>query len=219
MAIRNPRQREHFGNIKRQMYERSIDMMLASEERWNAVTEGAKRSGHLKEMPEVDYTALRRQWDDKAFEVQIANTDHIATEMTMFEAILPHLFKRNWVLLKATYESGGFVTSDHPAVLAWSDSKLHSSIYSPGFGIRNTEVCFPISKHLAIIGAFELENGVKAMPPNMVARFNGMTIAYSERQVYARDQKFHYSTLDPDSIRKASKLINDRDFSRPRTTK
>ena len=38
-------------------------------------------------------------------------------EVGTFDKLLPPIFQRGWILLKATVDSGGFITSDHPVCL------------------------------------------------------------------------------------------------------
>src|SRR5262249_28908623 len=141
---------------------------------------------------------------------------HIQIEVQTFNEMLPILLKRNWMLLKAPRRSGGFVTSDHPVVLMWSDLKMRGGFYAPGFGCTGTEVLFPICTRLAVVGAFELKNGPAVeVNESAVASFNGAQIAYAERQVYARDRNFTYVLQSDEPPRKASRLIHDRGFRKP----
>ena len=71
---------------------------------------------------------------------------------------------------------------------------------------------FTISSKLAIVGAFEIEDGEAEIDENMVASFNGVVAAFAERQVYARDYHFRYSFREDEPSRKASKLITDPKF-------
>lgn len=48
---------------------------------------------------------------------------------------------------------GEFITSDYPV----SNTLVNKfdNLQHIGFGIRNTEICYHISKYLAVIGVFE----------------------------------------------------------------
>jgi hypothetical protein len=46
----------------------------------------------------------------------------------------------------------------------------------------------------------------------MVASFNGIVAAFAERQVYARDDHFHYRFREDEPSRKGSRLITDPKF-------
>jgi hypothetical protein len=122
------------------------------------------------------------------------------------------LVKRRWVFFRAARNSGGFVTSDHPVNLLWSDSVDRGPLNSPGFGLRNTVVTFPLTTKLAIAGAFEFENDAREISEEMVAGFNGVTIISATRHIYARDLSFRYQLRESEPPRKAPRLVDDRDF-------
>ena len=110
---------------------------------------------------------------------------------------------------------GEFITCDHPICLMWSDPKMRGNFYGPGLGLPSTEILFPISTKLALIGAFEIKDAVLDISDMAVAGFNGAMVAYAQRHVYARDMQFSYSMQPNEPARKASKLITDRAFLRP----
>ena len=75
-----------------------------------------------------------------------------------------------------------------------------------------TQVVFPISSRLAVIGAFEIEEDETEIDGWHVAAINGTIAAFADRQTYARDMNFAYVFQAGESPRKASKLIDDRRF-------
>jgi hypothetical protein len=79
-------------------------------------------------------------------------------------------------------------------------------------GLKGTEIVFPISPRLAVLGAFEIEEGHADATPLMVAEMNGTIALFAERQVYARDMAFHYSFGEGTRPRKAPKLMKDPKF-------
>jgi Protein of unknown function (DUF4238) len=117
------------------------------------------------------------------------------------------IFQRGWILLRAPEHSSGFITSDHPFCLFWTDPKRRGGFHPPGLGLRGTEIRFTISPRLALVGAFELKNGEVDVSEEGVAGINGGVIALAEAQVYARDQNFHYAMQSDEPLQKASRLI------------
>lgn len=49
--------------------------------------------------------------------------------------------KRKWVVLKPPRESSGFVTSDHPVCLMFSDPARRGKFYGPGHGPSEAGRC------------------------------------------------------------------------------
>ena len=89
---------------------------------------------------------------------------------------------------------------------------MRGGFYGAGLALSNTEIVFPISPALAVIGAFEIENGEQDVNDVAVASLNGAIIAYAERQVYALDRDFKYSMQYNEPIRTEADLMTDTRF-------
>jgi Protein of unknown function (DUF4238) len=216
LALRNPRLRETIRDFHERVAKQVLDLMLATPERWAAQTKKQREEGALKALPELSYDEMKKFAREANFKLEVPTERHIRLEVETFNKMLPILLERKWLLLRAPKDSGGFITSDHPVVLAWSDPKMRGGFYGPGFGLTGTDVYFPISTGLAVIGAFELEELTMAIGENAVAGLNGAQVDYAERQVYARDRNFTYALQPNEAPRKASKLIGDKRFRKPK---
>ncbi len=212
VAMRNPRWRE----VVRTAHERFAKMMaremVSTPEHWAAVVKGAREHG--VDPGEVDYETAHKLVEEDAYTVSVATEHRIAMEFGSSMEILPYLIDRKWVLLKAAPSTGGFVTSDHPVCLTWSDPWHGRSAYSPGFGLKGTRVIFPISTDLAMIGEFEQAENVRETDEVGVAEINTTIAHRAKRQVYARDMHFQYAN-DDGKPRKAAKLASERWFRKP----
>jgi hypothetical protein len=211
LALRNPRQREIVRDFQERVAKTILGIVLATPERWESQVKRAKAAGFIDPNANTNYDAMK-QFAEKGYTVEVANERLIRLEFNTFDKILPLIFRRGWVLVKAPEDSGGFVTSDHPFCLTWSEPRVHRRI---GLGLKNTEIVFPLSPRLAVVGAFELQDGEHEASADLVAEMNGTIIAFAERQVYARDQNFTYSFEAGEAAHKASRLINDQRFLRP----
>lgn len=214
MALRNPRWRERRRQIREQIANTAMDLVLASKERFDSQMKRAKRDSFLAEDSDVTYEEMREAHDNGGYRIEVSREWLIETEFDGFEAILPFLFKRSWMIFRAPRDTGGFITSDHPAALVWSTAERARSGMSPGFGMRETEVAIPLSPRLALVGAFEIEEEVREVDEDAVAYFNGLMVSTCFRQVYARDHNFRYRVHPEGQSRKASKLIDDPQFIR-----
>jgi len=166
----------------------------------------------------VIYEDMKRFLHEKQYEFDLTTTHHINIELTMFKRTLPLFFSRNWLVLKATQGSGGFITSDHPVLLTWADPEMHKRGRAPILTSQKSDLIVPISHHLTLIGSFELEEGELDITEEMVATVNARVIGSSHRQVYAHDLNFTY--VRDDQFRKGAKLCEDPHFirARPRST-
>jgi hypothetical protein len=213
-ALRNPRLRETIRGFQEQIVKKMAQLMAATPERWE--THVKRMTEKHPERPPVGYEDVKKLIDENGYEVTMPTERHIQLELDNFNRLLPILLERNWMLLKAADGSGGFITSDHPVVLMWADPKMRGGPYGPGFGMKGTQVIFPISPRLAVSGAFEFKPGtVIEIGEVDVAALNGIQVAYSERQVYARDWNFKYALQRGEPLGEASRLIADERFRKP----
>jgi hypothetical protein len=192
-----------------------MEMVLRSKESYDAHLRRTRDSGSV--LPEVSYEDMKRMFDAGGFEATVNREYHIQQEFHLFETVLPLIFKRGWHLLRAPSSSAGFITSDHPFALSWSNQKMRNGPYAPGLGLRETEIVFPLSSRLAVVGAFELRDAESDVSDEMVASINGATVANALRQVYARDRNFTYLMQYNEPDRKGSRLIDDPRFIRKET--
>jgi len=68
-----------------------------------------------------NYEAVRAFVEAGKYKVTMQTNVHLALELRSVEAVLPFLFRRKWVLLRAPQGQTGFITSDDPVCLMWSD--------------------------------------------------------------------------------------------------
>jgi hypothetical protein len=210
-ALRNPRQREIFRDFQERVAKTIMSLALSTRERWEGQVRQARAAGYIKEGLDASYDTMKDFFERGEYKVEVATERHIQLELSTFDKLLPPMFGRKWLLLRASKTSGGFITSDHPVCLIWSQPGPRGPI---GFGLKDTEVIFPLSPNLAVIGSFEEEDAALDAPDDTVAAINGIVIGFAERQVYARDGNFKYKLRADDVPRKASKLMSDPAFLR-----
>lgn len=196
LAARNPRMRENVRDFSERVIKQMMHLSVATEDRYEATFGRAVKDGHVAPNPEVDYQSMKEFIDGEQYKITMATTRHVENELHMHESILGLLGHRQWCLLRAAPGSGGFITSDHPTCLIWTQQRDRGFFSSPGVGLKGTEVVFPVSYDLAIIGLFERIPDVRDVGPDIVAHVNGVVAHHSDRQVYARDDKFVFMLPD-----------------------
>lgn len=107
-------------------------------------------------------------------------------------------------------EGSSFITCDHPVCLSWSEPKSHR--LPLGLKLLGTEMLFTLSPLLAVVGAFELDNGVADVNADQVASANGTIILNAQRQVYARDEQFQYQIDQSQKPLPGSQLLEEERF-------
>jgi len=186
LAIRSPEMREHLRKFRSEIFERKMVFSLASKERWESLMERMKESG--KEVDEsITYEDVREFYESKKYKIEVATEHHVRMESVGIEAILPCLYGRKWLLIKSTYDSGPFITTDHPVILTWKEPENIPPFYrdSPGYGMKDTQVYFPVSRNLAIVGEFDGPEGVIDGTRELVAALNTNMLMFTYRQIYA----------------------------------
>lgn len=191
-ALRSPARREHWKKFETQIIEQVMSLTLASKERWDAQVAQARKDGvDLSE--NIGYEDVKSFFESKQYEIDIAREHHISLEFAGVDAILPYLFMRNWLVIKANEQTGPFITSDSPVVLTWNAPEKIPPFYrnSPGFGMGDTQVYFPISKNTALLGEFDGHLGNVVATKELVAAVNSKLIFFARRQLYAPKLNFY----------------------------
>jgi hypothetical protein len=155
IAVRSPERREHMRQFEAQIAERIMGMTLDSKGKWEGQVN--KLNEDEKPSTKVSYEDAKEFFESKKYTIEVAREHHIRMEMVQVDAILPCLFGRQWMLITSDDESGPFITTDRPMNLSWINPEEVPPFYrsSPGFGLKGTEVYFPISQDLALIGEFD----------------------------------------------------------------
>lgn len=206
LAVRNPGMRENVRHSLEQVMKRVMDLTLATQERYESSFAKAARAGALKAGEILPYDRMREFVDRGEYTISVSTTHHVGQELSLVDAILPLLGQRKWLLARALPGTGGFITSDHPVVLQWTDRPMTGVLGGPGFALRGTEVLFSVSHDLALIGTFEGPDGVIDVDERQVALMNGVILGNWQRQIYARDDRFRYRMQDGEVRRGADAL-------------
>jgi Protein of unknown function (DUF4238) len=211
LAIRNPRQRTTINDFVGEIAQQIAQLSVGTEERWNTLVAQMKADGVWDESTNLTYEDMKKFVQERNYKIQVAKEFNIAMEIEQHEDLLQHIAARKWQIVIAKAGSGGFVTTDVPVCLRWSGDEDHG-IYAPGFGLEDTQVIFPLSTDLALMGSFEGEEDVVEADIFTVGRINSVIISSAEKQVYAHDYSFNYMRPFPQAVGSGATLIQDKAF-------
>jgi len=96
--------------------------------------------------------------------------------------------QRSWILLIIEDNNEWFVTSDRPVKLVWSDTNAPN--FGPGFGMKNSELYFPLSKNMLMIGSYKLPSATLRITKEFVATYNSLQFLYTTRFIYSPTKEF-----------------------------
>ncbi len=212
LHIRNPRLRERVRGFRDRVAKMVLDVALSSPQIWDSQVKQAKQAGFMSADADTDYDKMKKNYKPDDYKIEVPNIENIRTEMDTFDHVLPLLFARKWVLVKAPEGSAGFITGDHPVCLYWSEPDPGRGNRGPGLKHKGSEILFPISPSLAVIGAYELENAEADLTEDEVAACNGTIAVFAQRQVYAPTMNFKYQIDQNQPPKEAAVLIDDERF-------
>jgi hypothetical protein len=216
IAVKNPRVRANHDRFRKRIMKTAMDLAISSPEIWATQVRKAKASGFIKPDADTDYEKMRAFVKANAYHIVISPADHVITELDVFDAVLPLFFQRAWMLLRAPAGTTGFITSDQPVCLMWSDPPAPGlGRPPPGFGRPGTMVLFPLSPSLALIGTFEGDDEVIDATGSQIADFNFAMIENARRQIYARGLDFLYR-LEDDAPPRTGRFVEDLTLLRAR---
>jgi hypothetical protein len=209
LAVKNPTKRDNMRRVQERIWKQVLDVATSSPEMWASQIRRAREEGFIEPDADTDYLKMRAFVDADQYRIEVPPGRHLEEEMRSFEIVLPFFFQRCWVLLKAPRRQTGFVTTDHPVCLMWSDPAQRGRFHGPGHGVRRTQILFPISNDLAVMGAFEAREDEIDVGQLFVAQVNGTLMLYA-RQIYARDGHFVYKLAHNPGIMRGFELLKDQ---------
>ena len=181
VSLRNPKTRAIFDKLYIDIADKLMSMTMSSEKIYK---DQCLQAG-IKEEDIIPYEKQKKFIEDKSkYTLEINQEVHIKSELKAIEDLVDILYQRNWYLIVSDETIGEFIISDYPVSIAplnKSDNLQHI-----GFGIRNTEVCFPISKYLAFIGVFEDNKQKKFIATkDIINKINKATYDFANKQVFS----------------------------------
>ena len=193
LAVRNPQMRQQWTDSETRSAEMIMAMTLATREQWESTIASMERDG-VKIDDNVSYEGMKEFFESDKFEITVPTERHIELEFHGVNAILSHLFQRKWSLVVASDKTGPFITCDRPVALAWKHPDQIHPFYraSSGFGMKDTQVVFSLSRKLALIGDFEGEHQIINGTKKFVSAINSRVLSFALTQVYSPKLMFYY---------------------------
>lgn len=196
-AVRSPQKREQFRESQEQISDRILDLLLATKNSWNQVVEKMKAAGESLD-ESVSYEDLKDFYKRKAYKIVVPTEEHLILEMVGMDTVLKLLNQRNWLIYYLEDDSETFITSDNPTILSWNRPENLPPLYrdSPGFGLKDTRVFFPLTRKLFLVGEFGGHSGFIKANQELVSILNSMVIIFAHKQIYSPKIGFHFRGKD-----------------------
>ena len=194
VAVRNPQTRHQWSDFQSEVHKKMLGLTLATEERWKSTARRMKEDG-IDIDENVTFAQMREFYERDEYNIVTNREHHITIELEGINTVLPFLFNRNWTLLIASDDAGPFVTSDRPVALTWKHPENVPPIFreSPGFGMQDTRIVFPVGQDMTLIGEFNnYDNCTAFVERKTVAVVNSQIILFAISQVYAPHLNFNW---------------------------
>jgi hypothetical protein len=197
LATRNPTSRLQQARRASRELCRVLDDTLATREQWEAAVASAKAAGHIDQAAEVDCERHRDFITRRRFKLSFEPSFHVIGEFKALDVVLRLLLRRRWLLLEASNDSRGFVTTDRPVCVSRLDGSNPSS--PTRFDDPETSVMFAISPTLLAYGTFAGREGITKIDRRLVAKANLTLLQYADRRLFASHEGFEVNSLKPDT--------------------
>ncbi|MGO4393411.1 DUF4238 domain-containing protein [Variovorax sp. M-6] len=194
LAVRSPEQRENMRQCQERVARGVMDLVLAEKERWHSQLEQLKEA--TGQPPLVTYEEAKDFHERGEYTIEVPREQHIQTEIDLYNTLLELLGERDWTLYLVSGDEGELVTTNRPVVIAYTNPEEVPALFrhSPGFGLKNTEVYFPLAKHAALIGRWGGEYPAIVSPATQafIGAFNNLMIQNSYGLVMSSARKVLY---------------------------
>lgn len=183
IAIRNPRQRRSLNQFRETVMHRFGDLLVSNEKIYKSHLKKAQKADHTTKTS-VSYEEMKSFISERRYEIKFPPGSNFQTEFGGFDKLLQILGQRYWSLFVAPISGPEFICSDHPVALTWKNTDCHSPI---GYGLKNTEVFFPLGPHTGFYGVYEETlHEVVELTPAQVVMMNRRVVNNAERHIFSK---------------------------------
>ncbi|WP_394807514.1 DUF4238 domain-containing protein [Nitrosomonas sp.] len=186
IAVRNPKLRGSFNRSRGQMLRTIGDLLVSDKKIWDHHVKKTCAAGE-DISDSVSFEDARQFVENGNYRIEFHPQGNLRVEFHAFDELLPLLGQRTWSVLVAPSDGPEFICSDHPVTLAWKSGQSGPI----GFKLKETEVFFPLGRHVGFYGVFESPlKPVVRCKPGHVATMNKRVAWNSERHVYSSIESF-----------------------------
>jgi hypothetical protein len=162
-----------------------LKQVLKTKERWNALQIEMNQAG-IDVTENVSYEEMKAFVDKDDFTFKVDREWTLSAMMSSTEAVMPSLVTRNWSVRHTS--GGGLICSDHPTTCSFVGPA--PAMWTPAPGLPNTEVQFPISRQVILIGSTDSPVVNGELRPKGVAYHNARTLRQADRFAYSTEKDF-----------------------------
>ncbi len=187
IAVRNPQKRESFNRSREMLYSQMGDILVSDKNIFEFHLRRVQESGYVPKT-NVSYEEMKEFFEERRYKIQFPPGENSEIEFSVLDHLIPILGQRFWSLLLAPDSGPDFICSDHPVALTFKDAQREGPI---GYGLKNTEIFFPISPKMGFYGVYEEPlRAIVNLKPSQIAKMNRKVVESAERQVFSLQDTF-----------------------------
>ncbi len=183
MAVRGPAVIDAIERPFAQAMKSMLWQVTASRETYERTMERLRTEG--KDVSGVTYERMRDFVRSDDYVVSMGQNFRISSLLEMLKHAEPLLAARKWTVVEAAPDAPDFICSDRPVTLAWNRAELMHPLLSPGLGLPETTVMFPLTRRLALLGLLEVNAPLRTLDASGVGLINMYTAIHAKRFVYS----------------------------------
>lgn len=188
LGVRNPSIRDSFNQFQKQIYSSALSLALQNKAAWENFVAMANKENNDR-YASVTYEEMKEFITSERWSIVDPNENKVFRELSAVDLVYQLSMKRNWSLYIIENSKNYFITSDRPVKLFWSNNINQS--FGPTFGERNSELVFPISKRILLLGSFVNPSITKEVSTEEeIASINVKQLLYYKRYIYSATEKF-----------------------------
>lgn len=181
IAVHNPQLRKSFNQAHEQVINRIGDLLVSDKKIWAHYQQKMRDAGE-DVSDSVSFEDMKRFIEERRYSLDFHPQGNLRVEFHAFNELLPLLGQRTWSVLVAPDNGPELVCSDHPVCLTWKRGRSGPV----GYGLRETEVYFPLGRRVGFYGAFENPlRPVVTLSPGHVATMNRRVALNAKLHVFS----------------------------------
>jgi hypothetical protein len=194
LAVRNPRTRGAMNKVYTDLIQGIVLITFEKKERWETVVEAMKTAGDWPTDKPADFEGHKKFVEENINGLKPHKNFTLKTELDSLEQIYWYFDAYRWRILKASKDTGGFVTTDHPVCMDRPGAEIaYGQQYAPGWGLADRDILFPLSSTVAVIGRRDGDEDLIEIDRHNVASFNATVMGFAMRQIYSADDQYYYA--------------------------
>lgn len=186
VLAQNPKSRRSLNRTRTRAADEKLKWLVASPANWKHHLSLARKAG-IELKGDLSYERARQFVKERRYIIDFDNEGTLREEFRAQDELLTVLGKRTWTILLAPKDGPNFITSDYPFSLVME----HGHHGHPTFLTDNTELFFPLSKQVGLIGVFgtALRPVVNA-PTKVVAIMNTRVLRQADQRLFLSEDNF-----------------------------